>query len=256
MRGTTLAALIASVVAVGPAHALDHGNLDEGRPLRLEDAYAISTGEWAFEAGLGATAPRHGPDRVLFPLEILYGAWPNLQLGLGTQLSTDPREIEDPDKSGDLRLSALYNLNQETLTLPAFGVKLGVTVPTGVDSSGVDVELTGIVTKSVDRLSLHVNASYEFLSGTSGQERDGRYHIVLGASYPIGAPRYTRTTLIADLFVQQAARRGEAEIVGAEIGFRHQLTPRIVLDAGAGSEFAGPSDRAEVYGTVGLSVGF
>jgi hypothetical protein len=36
---------------------------------------------------------------------------------------------------------------------------------------------------------------------------------------------------------------------------RHQFTSRVVLDAGIGTEFLGPSDRAAVQGTVGVSVG-
>jgi len=37
-----IAALALLAVGVGPAYAIDHKNLDENRPLRLEDAYAIS----------------------------------------------------------------------------------------------------------------------------------------------------------------------------------------------------------------------
>jgi hypothetical protein len=204
---------------------------------------------------------------------VLYGAFPNLQLGLGSTLSTDPHDIDEPTKSGDLQLHALYNFNQETLTLPAFGLKVTANFPTGIDSSGVDVEVKGLVTKSFGRLSLHLNAAYEFLnssnngvrdvtvsshgvrSGISG-ERDGRYKVAVGASYPIAAPRYTRTTLIGDLFLEQGSRRGEDHLMGLEVGFRHQLTPRVVVDAGLGTDFAGPADRSRFFVTAGVSVGF
>ncbi len=241
---------------LGEAYAIDHKNLDENRPLRLEDAYPIATGEWALEAGAGFTLQRRSPNRGVFPLEILYGVIPNLQLGFGTSLSTDPHEMDGPTKSGDLQLSGLYNFNQETLKLPAFGVKLTVNLPTGVDSFGVDVEIKGLATKSFDRLSIHLNAAYEFLTGTERGDRDGRYELVFGASYPIGAPQYTRTTLIGDVFTEQGTRRGESNVIGVEAGFRHQLTPRIVLDAGVGTEFAGPSDRSKFFFTTGFSFGF
>jgi hypothetical protein len=165
---------LALLMVMAPAvYAIDHKNLDEGRPLRLDDAYAIASGELAVEAGAGFALERRGPDRGVFPLEVLYGAYPNLQLGLGTTLLTDPRDIDEQTKSGDLRVSGLYNFNQETLTLPAFGLKLELNLPTGADSAGVDVEVKGIVTRSIDRLSLHLNAGYEFLSGTTRDERDG-----------------------------------------------------------------------------------
>jgi len=124
-----LALVMCSAVSVG---AIDHGNLDENRPLRLEDPYPISAGEWAIEAGVGFRLQRRGSDRGVSPLEILYGVLPNAQLGLGTVLSTAPREIDEQTRSGDLQLSGLYNFNQETLWLPAFGAKLTVNLPTGV----------------------------------------------------------------------------------------------------------------------------
>ncbi|MGH7265795.1 MAG: transporter [Candidatus Rokuibacteriota bacterium] len=244
-------------VGVPPAGAIDHANLDEGRPLRIEDPYAVAAGEWALEAGAGFTLERRGADRGVFPVEVLYGAWPNLQIGLETTLSTDPHDVDEPTRSGDLQLSGLYNFNQETLSLPAFGLKLTTTFPTGVDSSGVDVEVKGLVTRSLGRLGLHLNAAYEFLGDDDGgNARDGRYTVVLGASYPVGAPRYTRTTVLADLFTEQGSRRGEPNVLGVEVGFRHQLTPRFVLDAGVGTELAGPAERSRFFATAGLGVGF
>jgi hypothetical protein len=257
MRQRSLIWSLALLMVTAPAaYAIDHKNLDEGRPLRLDDAYAIASGELAVEVGAGFALERRGPDRGVFPIEVLYGALPNLQLGLGTTLFTDPRDVHEQTKSGDLRVSGLYNFNQETLTLPAFGLKLELNFPTGVDSAGVDVEVKGIVTRSIDRLSLHLNAGYAFLSGTTPDERDGRYEVTLGASYPVGAPQYTRTTLVGDLFTEQGDRRGGSNVFGAEVGFRHQLTQRVVVDAGIGSELAGPADRSSLFVTTGVSVGF
>ncbi len=260
MRWLPFTSLFALAVAVSPAYAIDHKNLDEGRPLQLEDAYPIASGELAVEAGASFTVERRSADRAAFAVEVLYGAFPNLQVGLGTELSTDPREIDEPTKSGDLRLSGLYNFNQETLALPALAAKVTLNFPTGVASSGIDVEVKAIATKSFERLSVHLNLAYAFLDEaddpSTREARDGRYTINLGASYPIGAPRYTRTTLVGNLFTEQSARRGESNVFGVEVGFRHQLTARLVLDAGVGSEFAGPSDRSTFFGTVGLSVSF
>jgi hypothetical protein len=141
--------------------------------------------------------------------------------------------------------------------LPAFGLKLAARFPTGVDSSGVDLGVTGLVTRSVARLGLHLNAGYEFLGGDDGGEaRGGRYTVVLGASYPVGAPQYTRTTVLADVFTEQGRRRGEPNVLGVEVGFRHQLTSRFVLDAGVGTELVGPAERSRFFATAGLGVGF
>lgn len=240
----------------GDVYAIDHKNLDQGRPLRLEDAYPVADGEMTVEAGAGLTVQRRGPHRGFFPLELLYGALPNLQIAVGTLLSTDPHEIDDRPKSGDLRLSALYNFNQETITIPAFALELGMDAPTGVDAVGYGVEMKAIVTKSIERLSFHFNAGYEFFTDRRRDERDGRYELALGTSYPIGAPKFTRATLLADVFAEQSSHVRGSTTVGAELGLRYQLTPRIVWDAGVGTEFAGPVDRSMFFITTGVSVGF
>ena len=252
-QGVVAALLVLGYAAT--AAALDHKNLDAGRPLRVEDAYTISTGEIALEAGAGFSLDRHDA-RGRFPVELLWGAVPNLQLGVGSTLLTDPRSVEEPARSGDLTLSGLYNLNQETLWVPAFGAKLEVELPTGVRSSGVDVELKGIVTKSIGRLGVHLNAAGLFTGDPGDDERGARWEVVLGASYPIGAPHYTRLTVVADLIAEQAHRHGDSDVVGAEIGVRYQLTSRTVWDVGIGTEFAGPVDRTRLLFTTGLSVGF
>src|SRR5262245_51991060 len=214
--------------AAGFAEAIDHKNLDEGRPARVEDAYPIAHQEVAFEVGAGFALLRRGANQGFFPIEILYGALPNLQVSLGSTLFTQPHEIDDRPKSGDLRASALYNFNQETLTLPAFAAKLSLTVPTGVDAHGYGIALKGIVTKSIDRLSFHLNGGYEFLTGSTETERDGRYELAVGASYPIAAPTFTRAVVVADVFAEQSVTRGESTVVGTEVGIRYQLTPSIV----------------------------
>ena len=238
------------------AYAIDHDNLDEGRPLRVEDAYPIAEGGMAIETGAGLSAQRKSRTHGLLPIEVLYGLAPNLQVSLGTTLFTDPRQIEGQTKSGDLQLSGLYNFNQETLSLPALGLRATVNMPTGTASSGVDARVKGLVTKSFERLSIHFNPAYEVLSGTQPFERNGRYEMALGASYPLGAPKHTLTTIVGDVFTEQAPRRGDPQIAGVEMGVRQQWTPWTVLDAGIGTEFAGPTNRSVVFGTVGLSFGF
>src|SRR5437764_819080 len=101
-RGFLLSVVLLTLSS--PAFAIDHKNLDEGRPTRLDDAYAITTGEIAVETGLGVALGRRGTARGVFQIEILFGALPNLQVGVGSTLMTDPRGIDGPDKSGNIRL--------------------------------------------------------------------------------------------------------------------------------------------------------
>ncbi len=234
--------------------AIDHSNLDEGRPLRVEDPYPIAYRELALEAGVGFSINRRSDDSFLSSVELLYGAYPNLQVGIGTNLSTEPDN--EQAKFGDIELEALYNFNQETLRIPALAVKLEFTIPSGVDSPGISAKIKGLMTKSYGRLSTHINAGYQYLNGDRDGKRDNRLEFILGASYPVGAPQYTRLTIIGDVFTDLSVQRDDSSIVGTEFGFRYQLTQRTVWDAGVGTEFAGESERSLFYFTTGISVGF
>lgn len=252
---STFVLALLSLVAT-PAWAIDHNNLDEGRPLRFEDAYPIAYGELSAETGAQFVLNRHKTDRFAFPLEVLYGAYWNLQVGVGSTLSTQPRTIDGPEKSGDLRAFALYNFNQETLRLPALAAKLSLDLPTGEHSHGVDTKLTGIVTRSLGPARVHLNLGYEFVGSASDGGRNGRYDVVLGAQYPLGYPHHFDTTLLADVFTQQAVRSGETNPSGIEVGIRRQIAPLVVIDAGVGTEVAGPAERVPFFATAGISLGF
>ena len=236
--------------------ALDHDNLDPNRPIGMEDAYAIPNGEIGMEGGVRFNDRREGRTRVTFQPQIIYGAFDNTQIEIQGDLMSDPHTLVGAAKSGDLHLGVLYNFNTETISLPAFAARVEVDLPTGVNSKGVDTQMTGILTRSFGRLRAHLNAGYTILGSPQGQERPGTYRAVAAVSYPLGYPTSFRDTLIASLYTRESDLRGQRNHTGFEIGLRHQLSSRLVLDGGLGTEFSGPADRAALLGTVGLSVGF
>lgn len=222
----------------------------------MEDAYAIPKGEIGLEGGVRVNDRRQGRTRVTFQPQIIYGAFYNAQVEIQGDLFTDPHQLVGANKSGDLHLGLLYNFNTETIRWPALAVRVEVDLPTGVNSKGVDTQFTGILTRSFGRLRAHLNAGYTILSLPQGQERPGAYRAVAAVSYPLGYPTSFRDTLIASIYAREADLRGQRTHTGVEVGLRHQLTSRIVLDGGLGTEFSGPADRAALLGTMGLSVGF
>jgi hypothetical protein len=256
MKWTIVCVLVMPVLWPLSVFALDHDNLDPNRPLQVEDAYPIPEGEIALESGVRVNDRRESRTRFAFQPQILYGAFRNTQIEIQSDLFTESATVVGPNRSGDLRLGVLYNFNTETLTLPALAMSLELDVPTGVQSRGVDTKVTGILTRSVGRLRFHVNGSYAVHGSPQYQERGGMYRIVAAVSYPIGYPYRFRETLIIDVYTRQSDLVGQSNHTGIEVGLRHQLTSRIVLDGGLGTEFLGPSDRAAITGTVGLSVGF
>jgi len=239
-----------------PSWALDHDNLDKNRPLRIEDAYPIAQGEIALEGGGRFVDGYQGKTRFAFQPQILVGAFSNTQLELGGDLFTEPTTVEGAEQSGDLRVGVLYNFNTETLNLPALAVKVDVEWPTGLRSRGLDATVGGILTRSFGRWRTHLNADYTIIGSARGTARNGLARLAAGVSYPLGYPMRFRDTLIADLFTRQSDLSGGRNPTGVEVGLRHQVSSRLVLDGGIGTEFAGPPDRSAVFGTVGLSFGF
>ena len=236
--------------------ALDHDNLDPNRPIAIEDAYVLPKGEIGVEGGVVFNDRKQGTSRFTFQPQIIYGAFANTQIEVMTSLFTEPTTVVGDDKSGDLNVGVLYNFNTETLSLPAFAARVEVGFPTGVNSKGVDTELAGVMTRSYGRWRTHLNVGYTFLGSPQGQERTGTYRVVAAVSYPLGYPTSFRDTIIANVFTRQSDLVGQRNPTGLGIGLRHQVSSRIVLDGGIGTELLGPSDRSAVFGTIGLSVGF
>lgn len=236
--------------------ALDHDNLDPNRPIAIEDAYVIPKGEIGLEGGMTFNDRKQGKSRFGFQPQIIYGAFDNTQIEIMSGLVTEPNTVQGDDKSGDLSVGVLYNFNTETLQVPAFAARVEVGLPTGVNSKGVDTELTGVMTRSFGRWRTHVNLGYTFLGSPQHNERAGSYRLVAAVSYPLGYPMSFRDTIIANVFTRQSDVRGQRNPTGVGIGLRHQVSSRIVFDAGMGTEFYGPADRSVFFSTIGLSVGF
>lgn len=249
-------ATVGVVLMPALVHALDHDNLDPNRPIAIEDAYVIPKGEIGVEGGVTFNERKEGKGRFGFQPQIIYGAFENMQLEIMTGFVTEPTTVVGDDKSGDLSVGVLYNLNTETINLPAFAVRAEVGFPTGVNSKGVDTELTGVMTRSFGRWRTHVNVGYTFLGSPQGQERSGTYRVVAAVSYPLGYPTSFRDTIIANVFTRQSDLVGQRNPTGIGIGLRHQVSSRVVFDTGLGTEFLGPSDRSVFFSTMGLSIGF
>jgi len=250
------AVIVLGVLAPSAAFAISHGNLDERRPLRVEDPYPVPRGEWSFEFGDGFQSTRGGESRGIFPVEVLYGPALNVQLGVGTTFATRAETFADPGRSGDLRVSGLYDFNQESTSLPALGAKLTLELPTGTSSDGVDFEAKGLATKSLGSVSFHLNLGEHWFGDSPGPERDTAYEVDFGASLPFRAPMHTRLLLVGGGSIDQSRVPGAENRVGLEAGLRWQYSPWTVFDLGAGTDVAGSGDREDFHLAVGISIGY
>ncbi len=250
MRG--IACLVLVLLAAAPGFAADHANLDEGQPVRLDDAFPVDAGGWELLVGGGVAVPRHGRAQGFVPVGIQYGVTPRFQLALAGQLFA-PAETTDRPKLGDVQLSGRALLHLESGWLPSISTKVGITPPTGIGSRGEAIETKLLVTKVVEPVHVHLNVAYDFFTDPRRDERSARYRLALGPSFTV--PQSARTTLVGDVFATQPVTLAES-VVGIEAGVRQQITPKIVIDGGVGSELAGPRDRSAIFVVLGLSIDF
>lgn len=243
-------------LGTAPVLALDHDNLEAGRPLRIDDAYPIPKGEIGVD--VGATVHDRRGDGFGYGLGIgvLYGIGYNAQIEISGDAAFEGSSVAATDRETAAALGVLYNFNSESLQWPAFAVRAEAEATSGFRDTGVDASGGLIVTRTFGRMRTHVNADYLVAASAAAGERRGRYNAAVGASYPLGYPMRFRETLIVDVFTQQSSDTSESNTTGIEMGIRHQISHRIVADAGLGSDVFGPDDRVAWYGMVGVSTGF
>jgi hypothetical protein len=253
MRWTASLAVALAVACALPVWAQDK-TLSEGHPVRLGDAFPIASGEGALLVATGVSVPRRGHPRALFPVELQYGVFTRTQLSVGTALSSHPHEADDP-RAGDLDVSVRVNFGRQTTLWPTLAALIGVTFPTGVDSTTYGVVLKGYATKTVNQeIFLHLNAEEDVSDRARAGDRQARYRLALGASYVV--PTLASLMLVGDVFADQAARVRDPSTVGVEIGVRYRVSPAVYWDAGVGTALAGPGDRDRFFFTTGFTVGF
>ncbi len=226
----------------------DYYNTDTSRPVQIEDAYA--TERYAFELKIpsihleringGAYAWSADP-------EIGYGIAPrtNVEIGLPVLYRESGGRKTSSGVAG-LELSLFHNLNMETQSLPAFGLRADMILPVG--SFGPDKAYTsakGIITRTFSWARVHVNGQYTFGSSTDAAAMRGgggaaeisRWltGIALDKTFPLKS-----TLIVADLYARQSIDEREERDFNAETGIRYQVSPSFLIDGGLGRRLNGP----------------
>jgi hypothetical protein len=245
MKPGLLVALLPFVAAL-PLHAqTDYYNTDAGRPVLMEDAYALERRGFELQvAPLRFSRARGGANT--------WGVEPSLAFGIAsrTQVEVGVPVARVGGASGisGVDLSMLYNLNAET-RIPAFAIAGGVLLPAGrFGPSHAYPSVKGIMTRTFPDVRVHVNAQYTFgrntpagLAAPTGAASQAielsRWvagaaidHAIALKSLLLTAEAYARQPLEASTDVQW----------NSGIGARYQLAPRWVMDAGLGRTLAGP----------------
>jgi len=230
---------------VGTAFAIDHNNLDAGRPLNFEDAYSIGFGERVFESGFGVTTGRRMRPGYALDLEFKNGFAMNRDIGIGltTGLAGRDRRIS----VDGIELSYFHGIMRETTRHPGIGHRIDVHVPTNGDE-GVDLLFRGVVTQSVGQFDkLHLNGDVELHTSAPAGTRDTVFGLTLGYSRPLGYPRRFDQTLLASVGWRQDPDENESSYFEVGVGLRQQMTPRSVFDIGLVSRLGrSPSHQVRV----------
>ncbi len=235
----------------------DYYNTDRGRPVRIEDAYALEYRGLELQAApLRIERSRSGVYHWGIEPELAIGFLPRTQLEVGFPLAiVDAGAGRTTTGLAGLDVALLHNLNVET-SIPALAIGADAQFPVG--SLGPDrtyLTVTGILTKTFRVARFHVNAQYtagDAPSATStGIVEASRWlaGIAVDKTFPLRAVLVT-----AELYSSQPLHADEAVEWTSGAGVRYQASPRWALDGGLGQRFTG-ADRAW-YVTFGTAYAF
>ena len=220
----------------------DYYNLDSGRPVRVEDAYAKE--RYAFEinpASLKLERSAPGVYQWTVEPEIAYGIFPRTHVKIGLPIVARDEEAGGQFGIAGIDLGLFHNLNAET-SLPAFAVSTSVVVPVGgLRPERIHPGITLIGTRSFSLGRVHANVEYTFGAADQNLADD---HAQTGAVH--GASRWLAGVavdkalpllsllLIADIYAAQPLLASESVVWNAEAGVRYQISPGLAVDAGLG----------------------
>jgi hypothetical protein len=251
-----LAMTLASVTGFAlSAGAVDHNNMEPGRPLSFDDAYSLAHGEMAVEVGFGWN---DGPNR-----DGMLGAAFEYQYGFARNQDVSV-EIEPDWTSGegvalqDMTFSYFRSFRREVNGSPAVGGRLSIDAPVDREGSAI-VSARLALTRALGQYpKLHLNFDGTVPLDPDDHERSVVVGGIVGLSAPIGFPRRFDQSLVAEFAVEQSMHRDGGVTGRLGAGLRRQVTPRAVLDVGVDVEVLESGD--EKAGTIavraGYSVGF
>ena len=262
-----------SAPAAHAAAQTDYYNTDRGRPVQIEDAY--TTERHAFELELAPArvewATGAGSASWAVEPEIAYGLLPRTHLEIGvpiafTSTSSGPRR----NGVAGVELSLMHNLNAETRTVPALGLRADLLAPVGpLAPERTYATFTGMLTRTFRPVRIHLNgqitagAAPKFAPSPSSipaPPDDGIANAEPLSRWLAGVAADRAFPLHSLLLTAELLARGplvetddDVALVGGA-GLRMQATPTLALDFGLGRRL--DSSRGPWYVTFGTSYSF
>ena len=265
-----IAALTGAMFAAPSAEAgaqTDYYNTDRGRPVQIEDAYA--TERYAFELKLAPVRlerARTGAYRWEVEPELAYGILPRTHVEVGVPIMHSDFGSERRSGLAGLDLSMLHNLNTESRTLPAFGIRADVRAPVGnIAPEHTYASFTGLVTRTFPSFRVHVNGQLTVgpepsLPAPLGSAADVADVNATEQSRWLAGLAVDRTLPLRSLLLTGEVYASQPIVSTRDVeytvgtGARYQLTTLLAADAGIGWRLTG--DNRAWYVTFGTAYAF
>jgi hypothetical protein len=255
-----LSLLALPLAASSAAAQTDYYNTDAGRPITVEDAYAIERRALEIQvAPLRLERARGGLYSWGIEPEIAVGLLPRTQVEVGVPLVYSELGAGGHATGvAGVELSALHNLNVET-SIPALAVAGDVLLPVGSMGPGrAHASLKGIATRTFTWARFHLNGQYTF--GDRVAAGDEGAHGAVELSRWMGGLAVDRTLPLQSLLLTAEVVARQPLVEHADVawdtaaGARYQLSPRVAVDGGAGYRLTGDQGWFVTFGAA-VSVG-
>ncbi len=208
-----------------------------------------------FRSGPVVSGPSGSGSTWALETALAWGAFPRTQLEIAAPLASAPAAAGGHTTGLDgLELGALYNLNTETTSLPAFAVAAHVTAPVGtLGPASALLMMEGIATRSWSGLRAHLDAAATIgpAGGGTGALERPRWFVgaALDHTWPLSS-----VLAAVEIVALQPLADSSAIAWSAGAGARVQWTPVLVLDGGVSRRFTG-ADQAW-SATLGITWSF
>lgn len=261
----TLVFVAALTRGVPLAAQTDYYNTDAGRPVQIEDAYA--TERYAFETKLAPVRLERlhgGTYNWAIEPELAYGLFPRTHIEVGLPIAhADLGNGRTRSGVAGFDLSLFHNLNAETATLPALGLRADVLLPVGsLAPDRTYASIKGIATRTFSWMRFHLNGQYTFGSWAAND--------AAGATTPSpGAIEVSRwlagiaadktmplraLLVTADFYARQPIVEAADVDYNLGAGIRYQVNQRWAIDGGIGRRVNGPEQGW--FATFGTAYAF
>jgi hypothetical protein len=257
MKVSLFAAVTLAAACVLPANAVDHNNIDAGRPLDFDDADAVAYREKALEFGAALSKSHPSGTALEGAAEFLYGFAPNSHFSLDFHPQLEHKNGTSRFDAGDVGIGVFHNFNREFGNTPALSLRADASLPTGRDARGVDLRLRGIASRQFRQYGrLHLNFDWNINHSPRAGERHTLPGVIFGYSQPLGYPTKFDRTLVAQAGYRAHADKGQKGITTLGIGLRQQIGVQSVFDIGLKSEVSGGRERKTLEIVTGVSKQF